>query len=60
MKQSVNLTLGILKSLYSRDDLDATGEGFAATYTDKEATKLVEDSTITMNRIVKMLSVNMS
>jgi hypothetical protein len=31
MRQSMSLTLGILKSLYPRDDLDTAGEGFLAT-----------------------------
>jgi hypothetical protein len=43
MRQSVSLTLGILKSLYPRADLDATGEGFAMTCSNEEAVKLVED-----------------
>jgi hypothetical protein len=43
MSQSVSLTLGILKSLYPRADLDATGEGFAMTCSNEEAVKLVED-----------------
>jgi hypothetical protein len=34
MKQSTSLTLGILKSVYPHADLDAAGEGFAATYND--------------------------
>jgi hypothetical protein len=44
MRQSTSLTLGILKSLYPRAHLDAVGEGFAATCSDEEALKLVEDS----------------
>jgi hypothetical protein len=44
MRQSASLTLGILKSLYPRADLDAVGKGFAATCSDEEALKLVEDS----------------
>jgi hypothetical protein len=43
MLQSVSLTLGILKSLYPRTDLDVAGEGFAATCNDEEALKLVKD-----------------
>jgi hypothetical protein len=46
MKKSVSLTLGILKSFYPHDNLDVAGEGFAATGTEDEANKLVEDSTI--------------
>jgi hypothetical protein len=40
MKQSASLTLGILKSLYPRADLDAVGQGFMMTCSDKEALKL--------------------
>jgi hypothetical protein len=60
MLQSVSLTLGILKSLYPRTDLDVAGEGFAATCNDEEALKLVEDSTKTASQIVNMLGVDMS
>jgi hypothetical protein len=44
MRQSSSLTLGILKSLYPQANLDAVSEGFAATCSDEEALKLVEDS----------------
>jgi hypothetical protein len=44
----VSLTLGILKSLYPRADLDVTGEGFTVTYNDEETLKLVEDSAMTV------------
>jgi hypothetical protein len=60
MKQSASLTLRILKSLYPRADLDAAGDDFAATCTDEEAFKLMEDSTLTVDRIVDMIKVNMS
>jgi hypothetical protein len=60
MKQSACLTLGILKSLYRRADMDVVGEGFAATCSDNEAWKLVEDSAVTAGHIVDMLPVNMS
>jgi hypothetical protein len=60
MKQSASLTLGILMSLYPRADLDAVGEGFAASCTEEEASKLVEDSTLMAECIVEMLSVDMS
>jgi hypothetical protein len=43
MRQLVSLTLGTLKSLYARADLDAAGEGFAVTCGDEKALKLVED-----------------
>jgi hypothetical protein len=46
MRQSGNLTLGILKSLYSQADWDVAGEGFTVTCSDEEAVKLVEDSIV--------------
>jgi hypothetical protein len=52
MKQTSCLTLRILKSLYPRADLDTAGEGFAVTSASEEALKLVEDSTLTADRIV--------
>jgi hypothetical protein len=60
MKQSTSLTLGILKSLYPRADLDTTREGFAATCSDEEALNLVEDSAVMVRHIVDMLRVDMS
>jgi hypothetical protein len=60
MKQSVSLTLRILKSLYPRADLDAAGEGFTATCSDNEALKLIEDSAMMAERIVDMFPVYMS
>jgi hypothetical protein len=43
MRQSASLTLGILKSLYPRADLDMAGEEFVVTCSDEEALMLVED-----------------
>jgi hypothetical protein len=60
MKQSTSLTLVILKSLYPRADLDVADEGFAATCSDEEALKLIEDSVVTVRHIVDMLRVDMS
>jgi hypothetical protein len=60
MNQSASLTLGILKSLYPRANLDMVGDGFVTTCTEDEANKLVEDSTVTASQIVEMLPVNMS
>jgi hypothetical protein len=60
MRQSVSLTLGILKSLYPGADLDTAGEGFAATCNDEEVLKLVEDSIVTAGQVVDMLGVDMS
>jgi hypothetical protein len=60
MKQSVSLTLGILRSLYPRADLDTVGEGFAATCSDEEALKLIDDSAVMVGHIVDMLGVDIS
>jgi hypothetical protein len=60
MKQSTSLSLRIFKSLYPRADFDAIGEGFAATCSDDEALKLVEDSAVMAGRIVDMLPVDIS
>jgi hypothetical protein len=46
MRQSMSLTLWILKSIYPRANLDVVGEGFTVTYSDKEALKLIEDSVV--------------
>jgi hypothetical protein len=37
IRQLVSLTLGIMKSLYPRADLDAAGEGFTVTCSNEEA-----------------------
>jgi hypothetical protein len=60
MKQLVSLTLRILKSLYPQADLDATGEGFTATWSDDGALKLVDDYAMTVEHIIDMLPVDMS
>jgi hypothetical protein len=60
MRQSTSLTLEILKSLYPRADLDAVDEGCAATCSDDEALKLVEDSSVMAKHIIYMLPVDMS
>jgi hypothetical protein len=60
MKQATSLTLGILRSLYPRANLDIAGDGFAVTYTNEEAFNLMEDSTGTADRIIDMIKVNMS
>jgi hypothetical protein len=60
MKQLASLTLGILKSLYPRADLDTAGEGFAVTCNDEEGLKLTEDSAVTAGHIIDMLPVDMS
>jgi hypothetical protein len=60
MKQATSLTLKILKSLYPRANMDTTGDGFAMTYTNVEALKLVEDFALMANRIVDMVPIDMS
>jgi hypothetical protein len=60
MKQAVSLTVGILKSLYPRADLDVADDGFVATYTNEEGLKRVQDSALMAGRIVDMVPVHMS
>jgi hypothetical protein len=60
MKQSMSLTLEILKSLYPQDNLDMVGEGFTVTYNDEEAINLIEDFVVKTGHIVDMLPVDMS
>jgi hypothetical protein len=56
----VSLTLGILKSLYPRANLDAAGDQFAVTCSDEEDLKLVEGSAKAAGHVVDMLEVDMS
>ena len=60
MRKASSLTLGILKSLYPRADLDAAGEGFTTTCSEDEATKLVEDSDATVCQVVEMIPIDMT
>jgi hypothetical protein len=60
MKKSVNLTLGVLKSLYPQANFDTASESFTATYSDDEALKLVKDFAVTARHIVDMLLIDMS
>jgi hypothetical protein len=60
MKQAASLTLRILMSLSPRADLDAVGNGFAATCISKEALKLVEDSALMADHIIDMVRIDMS
>jgi hypothetical protein len=60
MRQSASLTIGILKSLYPRADLDVAGEGFMVTCSDEEALKLVEDSAMMVGQVVDMLGVDIT
>jgi hypothetical protein len=59
MRQSVSLTLEILKSLYPQVDLDAAGEGFTMTCSDEKALKLIE-SAVMVRHVIDMLGVDMS
>jgi hypothetical protein len=59
MRQSMSVTLRILKCLYPQADLDVAGEGFVATCRDEEALKLIEDSAVTAGQVVDMLGVDM-
>jgi hypothetical protein len=58
MRQLTSLTLGILKSLYPRANLDTTGEGFTMTCIE-EASKLIEDSAVIASQVMEMLLVGM-
>jgi hypothetical protein len=58
--QSASVTLGILKSLYPRADLDAAGESFTVTCSDEEAFKLVGDFAKIVGQVVDVLGVDMS
>jgi hypothetical protein len=40
--------------------LDAAGEGFAATYSDDDTLKLIEDSIVIVEHNVNMLPIDMS
>jgi hypothetical protein len=40
--------------------LDVVGEGFAVTYTDEEASKLIEHAIVMAGRIIEMLLVDIS
>jgi hypothetical protein len=58
-KQLASLALRILKSLHPRADLDVAGEGFAATYINEEALKLIEDSAVMAGHIIDMLAIDL-
>jgi hypothetical protein len=59
-RQSASLTLGIMKSLYPRANLDVAGEGFVSTCSNDEALKLVKDSAKTVGQVVDMLGIGIS
>jgi hypothetical protein len=57
MLKASSLALTILKSLYPRADLEAAGEGFAATScSDEEAKDLVKNFLGTATKIVEMIA----
>jgi hypothetical protein len=60
MWKASSLTLGILKSLYPRANLDVANEGFAVTCTEDKANMLVEDSAMMVTRVIEMLPDDMS
>jgi hypothetical protein len=47
-------------SLYPRADFNTVGDGFAATNTDEQALKLVEDSAVTADHMLDMILLDMS
>jgi HEPN domain-containing protein len=60
LRKASSLTLGILKSLYPRAELDAVGEGFATSYTEEEADDLVQSFVETMTQVIEMIMVDTS
>jgi hypothetical protein len=60
MRKVSSLTLGILKSLYPRANLDVAGEGFTMTCSEDEANNLAKDSTVMATQVIEMLPVDMS
>jgi hypothetical protein len=60
MSKASSPILGILKFLYSKVDLGATGEGFTATCMEDEMTDLVQGFHEAATRIIEMLPVDMS
>jgi hypothetical protein len=59
MRKASSLTLIILKSLYPRSDLDAAGEGFAASCSGEEANDLMQSFVETVTWVIEMISVYM-
>jgi hypothetical protein len=55
MLRASSPTLVILRSLYPRADLEAAGEGFAATCSDEEAKELVKSFLDTVTKIIEMI-----
>ena len=50
-----SLTLGILKSMYPRANLDIAGEGFAKDCDPTRASQLVKDSAAAATEIIEMI-----
>jgi hypothetical protein len=59
MRKVSSLILRILKSIYPRADLDATGEGFAASCTEEEASDLVQSFVETATQVIEIIPVDM-
>ena len=57
MLRASSLTLGILKSLYPRADLDVAKEGFARDCDQARASKLVKDSVAAATEIIEMIQI---
>jgi hypothetical protein len=60
MKNAWSLTVGILKSLYLKANLDEVGEGFVATCSEEEAVDLVQSFIETMTQVIEMILIDMS
>ena len=57
MLRASSLTLGILKSLYPRANLDVAGEGFAKDCEPAQASQLVKDSIAAATEIIEMIKI---
>ena len=57
MLKASSLTLGILKSLYPRANLDVAGEGFAKDCESAQASRLVKDSVAAATEIIEMIKI---
>jgi hypothetical protein len=60
MRKASRLTLGILKSLYPKADLDVAGEGFTATCSKDEVADLVQSFMESATRVIEMIPIDMS
>ena len=57
MLRASSLTLGILKSLYPRANLDIAGEGFAKNCEPMQASQLVKDSVAAATEFIEMIKI---